>query len=185
MAHIPGHVGPGGQTFQGQLAPEFQGAELLRSVSQGIEPRRQQLSLRTGQLARTRQLSPAQEAVIISRGQEAQSQALVNAQIRADFERARQVQRERLIAERRQFATEEEQRIFRRNRALLEQQQSQGLLGSIFGNIAGLGGRALGAGLGGPVGALAGGPPGVGSLPPLGLPNLAQDVGGFEQGLSF
>ncbi len=185
MAHFAGHEGPG----QAGVAPEFQGESLLRNIQIGLEPRRQQQELRLGQLSRTRQLSPSQEGFLISRGQEAQSQALVNARLRADFMRAQQEQRERLIAEQRRFQTEEEQRIFRRNRALQEQQQRQGLLGSIFGNIAGLGGQFLGGALGGPIGAVAGGAlgglGGGGGLPPIQTPNLAQSVGGFEEGLSF
>lgn len=180
MAHIAGHPA-------GQFAQEFQGGNLLESIQSGIEPARRRAELRTGQLSRTRQLSPAQEAFVISQGQEAQAGSLVNARLRASVIRAQQEQRERLIQEQREAAREEEQRIFRRNQALLEQQQRQGLLGSIFGNVAGLGGRLLGAGLGGPVGAVAAGGlrGGGGDLPPIQLPNLAQDVGGFEEGLGF
>lgn len=157
MPHFPGHVGPGGETFQGQFAPEFQGPELLRSVTAGLEPRRQQLELRLGQTARTRQLSPVQEAFLLSQGQQAQSQALVNAQVQADLTRAQAERGGRLIGEARQFQTEEERRIFERNAALQEQLQRQGLLGSIIGSITGLGGTLLGRGLGGPAGGPVGG----------------------------
>lgn len=157
MPHFPGHVAQGGGTFQGGFAPEFQGQELLRAVTAGQEPRRQQLELRLGQVARTRQLSPSQEAFLLQQGQEAQSNALVQAQVQADLARAQQEQRERLIGEARQFQTEEERRIFQRNAALQEQLQRQGLLGSILGDVAGLGGRFLGGAIGGPVGAAGGG----------------------------
>lgn len=174
MAHFAGHDQPPGQ-FTGQFAPEFQGDALLRNIQIGQEPRRQQQELRLGQLSRTRQLSPSQEAFLISRGQEAQSEALVNARLRADAIRAQEEQRERLIAEGRQFDVGEEQRIFRRNQAIREQEQRQGLLGSIFGNIAGLGGRLLGGAFGGPIGAAAvggltdqftGGNQNIGGIPP-------------------
>lgn len=176
MAHFAGHDQLPGQ-FPGQFAPEFQGESLLRNIQIGAEPRRQQQELRLGQLSRTRQLSPSQEAFLISRGQEAQSQALVNARLRADAIRAQQEQRERLIAEGRQFQVGEEERIFRRNQALLEQQQRQGLVGSIFGNIAGLGGQLLGGALGGPIGAVAGSVFG-GQNQPLGPPPVPDFIQG-------
>ncbi len=183
MAHIPGHA-PGG------FAPEFQSGTLLQNIQAGIEPARRRQELRLGQLSRTRQLSPSQEAFVISQGQQEQQRSLVNARLRGDLARAQQEQRERLIQEGREFQVEEEQRQFRRNQALAEQQQRQGLLGSIFGNIAGIGGRLLGGAIGGPIGAVAGGAlggggGGGGGLPPVQTPNLAQDVGGFTQGLSF
>ena len=172
MAHFSGHVGPGGE-----FAPEFQSGAFLQNIQAGLEPRRRQEELRLGQLARTRQLSPSQEAFLISSGQQAQSQSLINARFRADAIRSQQEQRERLIAERRQFQVAEEQRIFRRNQALQEQQQRQGLLGSIFGNIAGFGGRLLGGALGGPVGAVAGGALGD-DIQPLGPPPVPDFIQG-------
>lgn len=161
MAHFAGHEGPSLGLGQGQgFAREFQGSELLQNIQAGIDPANRRRELDIGRISRTRQLSPAQEAFIISQGQTAQAGSLVNARLRADFQRAAQEQRERLIAEQRAFQVAEEQRRFRRAQALQEQQQRQGLLGSIFGNIAGLGGRLLGGALGGPIGAVAGMIPG-------------------------
>ena len=154
MPHLPGHS-VDGQGFQGQFAPEFQGSEFQRSLRAGIEPANTQRNLRLGQISRTRQLSPAQEALLLSQGQQAQSESLVNAQIQADLARIQQEAGERLIGEQRQFQSEEEAARFQRDRALQERLQSQNLLGSIFGNLAGLGGTFLGAGLGGPIGTLA------------------------------
>lgn len=158
MAHFAGHDGPApNQDF----AREFQGGEFLQNVQAGIDPANRRRELDIGRLARTHQLSPAQESFIISQGQTAQAGSLVNARLRADFQRAEAERRERLIAEQREFQVAEEQRRFRREQSILGQQQRQGLLGSIFGNVARLGGRLLGSALGGPVGALAAGPPGA------------------------
>lgn len=150
MPHVPGHVAgqlPG--IRQTGFAQELQGPELLRAVTAGVRPAGEQQQLRLGQLARTRQLSPAQEAFLLQQGQEAQAGSLVQAQLQADLARVGQEQRERLIAEGRTFQTEEEQRIFQRNAALRERLQRQSLLGSIVGSITGLGGVALGGGFGG------------------------------------
>lgn len=170
MAHFAGHT----SQDQGQgFAREFQQGQLLQNIQLGIDPANRRMELEIGRVSRTRQLSPAQEAFLISQGQTAQAGSLVNARLRADFQRAAQEQRERLIAEQRQFQVEEEKRIFRRNQALREQQQRQGLLGSIFGNIAGLGGQFIGGALGGPIGAVAGGA----LTNPLGGGN--QNIGGI------